>query len=389
MGYHLRHMEAVLLDSLKNFPVTAITGPRQCGKSTLVKQFVKENKKWADYIYLDLERPSDLQKLDNAEWFLGACHEKLVCIDEIQRMPELFPLIRSLADEWDRPGCFLILGSASRDLLKQSSESLAGRVSYKRLTPFLWNEIEGKCSMERYFFAGGFPRSLLARNSEVSYQWRDDFIATFLERDLLQWREFTPAAMGRLWRMLAHVNGQTINYSTLANSLGISSVSVKNYVELLASTYMVEIVPPWFSNLGKRLVKAPKVYIADSGITAALLGLHSFEELSGHPVFGAAWEQIVLANLRGWYPNAEICYYRTSNGSEADFVVNIDGVVYVIECKASFSPVLSKGNYLAFEDIAPRHTFVVIPAAKGWPLKPGIDVVSLGELRKKLGMRKA
>jgi predicted AAA+ superfamily ATPase len=166
------------------------------------------------------------------------------------------------------------------------------------------------------------------------------------------------------------------------------SVSVKNYVELLASTYMEEIVPPWFSNLGKRLVKAPKVYIADSGITAALLGLHSFEELSGHPVFGAAWEQIVLANLRGWYPNAEICHYRTSNGSEADFVVNIDGVVYVIECKASFSPVLSKGNYLAFEDIAPRHTFIVIPAANGWPMKSGIDVVSLGELRKKLGRRK-
>jgi predicted AAA+ superfamily ATPase len=187
--------------------------------------------------------------------------------------------------------------------------------------------------------------------------------------------------------MLAHVNGQTVNYSTLAASLGMSSVSVKNYIELLASTYMVEIVPPWFSNLGKRLVKAPKVYIADSGITAALLGLHSFEELSGHPVFGSAWEQIVLANLRGWYPNAEICHYRTSNGSEADFVVNIDGVVYVIECKASFSPVLSKGNYLAFEDIAPRHTFIVIPAAKGWPLKPGIDVVSLGDLREKLVMR--
>jgi len=384
MNYYFRLTEAALSDSLKNFPVTAVTGPRQCGKSTLVKQFVQENKKWSNYIYLDLERPSDLQKLDNAEWFLSAHRGKLVCIDEIQRKPQLFPLIRSLVDEWDRPGCFLILGSASRDLLKQSSESLAGRVSYKRLTPFLWSEIEGKHSMERYFSAGGFPRSLLARNSEVSYQWRTGFISTFLERDLLQWKEFTPKAMGRLWRMLAHVNGQTVNYSTLAASLGISSVSVKNYVELLASTYMVEIVPPWFSNLGKRLVKAPKVYIADSGITAALLGLHSFEELSGHPVFGAVWEQIVLANLRGWYPNAEICYYRTSNGSEADFVVTIDGVVYVIECKASFSPVLSKGNYLAFEDISPRHTFVVIPSTKGWPLKPDVDVVSLGELRERL-----
>jgi predicted AAA+ superfamily ATPase len=319
--------------------------------------------------------------LDNAEWFLGAQKGKLVCIDEIQRKPELFPLIRSLVDEWNRPGCFLILGSASRDILKQSSESLAGRISYKRLTPFLWSEIGEKRPMERYFSSGGFPRSILAPNREVSYQWREDFISTFLERDLLQWKGFTPLAMGRLWRMLAHVNGQTINYSTLASSLGLSSVSVKNYIDLLASTYMVEIVPPWFSNLGKRLVKAPKVYIADSGITTALLGLHSFEELCGHPVFGAVWEQIVLTNLRGWAPGAEICHYRTSNGSEADFVVSLDGKVYVIECKASLNPVLTKGNYLAIEDIAPNHTFVTIPFSEGWPMKPGIDVVSLGELR--------
>jgi predicted AAA+ superfamily ATPase len=331
-----------------------------------------------------LERPSDLRKLDNAEWFLGAQKGKLICIDEIQRKPELFPLIRSLVDEWDRPGCFLILGSASRDLLKQSSESLAGRVSYKRLTPFLWNEIEGKHPMDQYFSAGGFPRSILANDRGVSYQWREDFISTFLERDLLQWREFTPAAMKRLWRMLAHINGQMVNYSTLASSLGISSMSVKNYIDLLESTYMVEVILPWFSNMGKRLVKAPKVYIADSGITAALLGLHSFEDLSGHPVFGAVWEQIVLANLRGWFPVAEICHYRTSNGAEADFVINIDGTIYTIECKVSFSPVLSKGNYLAFEDIAPKHTFVVTPSPDSWPLKPGIDVVSLGELRKRL-----
>jgi len=398
MDYYSRYNEQALMDSLENFPVTAVTGPRQCGKSTLVKVFIEKylegkhplksgRKKIFDYVYLDLERPSDLRKLDNAEWFLGSNKDKLICIDEIQRKPELFPLIRSLVDEWDRPGCFLILGSASRDLLKQSSESLAGRVSYKRLTPFLWNEIEGKHSMEQYFFKGGFPRSLLARNSEVSFQWREDFISTFLERDLLQWKEFTPAAMGRLWRMLSHVNGQTVNYSTLASSLGISSVSVKNYIELLASTYMVEIITPWFSNLGKRLEKAPKVYIADSGITAALLGLRSFDELSAHPVFGAVWEQIVLANLRGWFPGAEICHYRTSNGAEADFVVNIEGNVYAVECKASFSPSLTKGSYLAIEDIAPKHSFVVIPAPKGWPLKPGIDVVSLGELREKLTVK--
>jgi len=397
MDYYLRDIESALLDSLENFPVTAVTGPRQCGKSTLVKHLNTKAAFPAGIVYLDLERPSDLQKLENAEWFLSAHREKLICIDEIQRKPELFPLIRSLVDEWDRPGCFLILGSASRDLLKQSSESLAGRISYKRLSPFLWSELVARHSMERYFTAGGFPRSILARGMEVSYQWREDFISTFLERDLLQWKGVTPLAMGRLWRMLAHVNGQTINYSTLASSLGISSVSVKNYIDLLASTYMVEIVPTWFSNLGKRLVKAPKVYIADSGITTALLGLRSFEELHGYPVFGSIWEQIVLINLRGWFPGAEIFHYRTSNGAEVDFVVSLDGNVYVVECRASFEPVLTKGNYLALEDIAPKHTFVVIPpigpTGKGWPLKPGIDVVSLGELREKLsqgqkGMRK-
>jgi len=382
MGYYPRFAENGIVDSLRHVPVTAVTGPRQCGKSTLVKQLAM--KVATDYIYLDMERPSDLRKLDNAEWFLGAIKDKLICIDEIQRQPELFPLIRSLVDEWDRPGCFLILGSASQDLLRQSSESLAGRISYKRLTPFLWDEITGKHSMEQYFCAGGFPRSILADDAAVSYRWREDFISTFLERDLLQWTGFTTAAMSRLWRMLAHVNGQTLNYSSLASSLGISSMSVKKYIDILASTYMVEVVPPRLSNLSKRVVKAPKVYVADSGITAALLGLRSFAELSGHPAFGSIWEQIVLSNLRGWYPGAEICHYRTSNGAEIDFVITVNGKVFAVECKASFSPVLGKGNYLALQDIDPVHTFVVIPSPESWPMKPGIDVVSLGELKEKL-----
>ena len=382
MDYLSRYLEPTILASIENFPVTAITGPRQCGKSTLARQLSTHGD--SSFVYLDLERPSDLAKLENAEWFLSTQKGNLVCIDEIQRKPELFPLIRSLVDEWDRPGCFLILGSASRELLQQSSESLAGRISYKRLTPFLWNELNEKYSMEQYFTIGGFPRSILAVNGELSFQWREDFISTFLERDLLQWSGFTPITMRRLWQMLAHINGQTVNYSSLASSLGISSVSTKNYIDLLASTYMLEIIPPWFSNASKRLIKAPKVYIADSGICAALLGLRTFEELSGHPVFGALWEQIVLTNLRGWFPNGEIFHYRTSNGAEVDFVVKIGGDVYAIECKASFSPSLSKGNYIAFEDIVPKHSFVVIPSSQSWPLKPGIDVVSLRELFNKM-----
>ncbi|WP_347073330.1 ATP-binding protein [Bacteroides thetaiotaomicron] len=376
--YIHRYIEPSVLKSLKNFPVTAVTGPRQCGKSTLVKHLLEAN---PESIYLDLERPSDLRKLEDAEWFLTTQKDKLICIDEVQRQPELFPLIRSLVDEWNRPGCFLILGSASRDLLKQSSESLAGRISYKRLTPFLWEELENDYPLEQYFSAGAFPRSLLTDGKEISFEWRESFITTFLERDLLQWAGFTPTTMRRLWQMLAHVNGQTVNYSSLATSLGVSATTVKSYIDLLAGTYMVEVVPPYISNLGKRLVKAPKVYISDSGITAALLGLRSFEQLSGHPALGSVWEQIVLSNLKGLYPDAEFFYYRTTNGAEVDFVMEIQNKVFAIECKASYSPILSKGNYSAFEDVKPEHTFIVTPSPDSWGMKEGIDVVSLGGLK--------
>jgi predicted AAA+ superfamily ATPase len=332
-------------------------------------------------VYLDLERPSDLRKLDDAEWFFTSQKDKLICIDEIQRRPQLFPLIRSLVDEWNRPGCFVVLGSASRNLLKQSSESLAGRIVYKRLTPFIWQELENKYPLDKYFSNGAFPRSLLAGNDAVSFEWRENFISTFLERDLLQWSGFTPTTMYRLWQMLAHVNGQVANYSYLANSLEISDKTIKNYIDLLSETYMVEVIPPYISNLGKRLVKAPKVYIADSGITATLLHLRNYEEISGHPAFGAIWEQIVLSNLKGLYPRAEFFHYRTTNGAEMDFVMKIDNAVFAIECKASLAPVLSKGNYNAIEDIAPQHTFVVVPSSSGWSMKQGIDVISLESLK--------
>jgi len=370
-----------IADALQHFPVTAVVGPRQCGKSTLVKHLM------ADYpsetLYLDLERPSDLEKLNDAEWFLSSQKDKLICIDEIQRKPELFPLIRSLVDEWDKPGCFVVLGSASHDLLMQSSESLAGRIIYKQLTPFLWSELSD-ISIEKYFERGGFPRSVLAANDKISFDWLTSFITTFLERDLLQWVNFTPATMRRLWQMLAHVNGQTVNYSNLGNSLGVSNQTVKNYIDLLKSTYMVDVVETYLSHMGKRLVKAPKVYIADSGIVSALLGIRSFESLSGHPAFGAVWETMVLANLRGVFPDADITFYRTAGGAEIDFVVQLGHQVIAVECKASYSPTLSKGNHIAIEDIQPKHTFVVTPSSESWPMSEGIDVVSLSELINRL-----
>ena len=376
--YLNRNIEKDVVESINNFPVVAVVGPRQCGKSTLIKHITSNLSH--EVLHLDLERPSDLQKLENAEWFLSSQKNKLICIDEIQRRPELFPLVRSLVDEWDRPSCFVVLGSASRDLLMQSSESLAGRIVYKQLTPFLFSEINQHYTIEQYFERGGFPRSLLGKSNSISFEWRRNFISTFLERDMLQWANFTPVTMQRIWQMLAHFNGQTVNYSHLGNALGVSNQTVKNYIDLLESTYMVHVVQPYTSNLGKRLVKSPKVYVADAGIVATLLGIRSFDELSGHPAFGAIWEQIVLSNLKGMFPEAEIFYYRTTGGAEIDFVVSLNNRIFAVECKASFTPTLSKGNYSAIADISPKHTFVVTPSTDSWSMKKGIDVVSIGEL---------
>lgn len=377
--YYKRNLEAEIKETIRHFPVIAIIGPRQCGKSTLAKHIMDD---FNEIDYLDLEKPSDLQKLNNAQLYLSAQRKKLICIDEVQRKPELFPLIRALVDEWNNKGAFLILGSASRDLLKQSSESLAGRISYKRLTPFLIDELaQAKdYSLERYFTHGGFPGSYLADNDKIADEWLTNFISTFLERDMLFWEGFTPMTMRRLWQMLAHVNGQTVNYSALASSLDVSSVTVKSYIDLLGSTFMVEIIQPWFSNMGKRLVKAPKVYIGDSGILCNLIGLNSYNGLMGHPVFGSVWEQIVLSNLRGNLPNAEIYYYRTSAGAEIDFVIKNRDKIFAVECKASLSPKLSKGNYNAIRDIDPEKSFVVFPGEKGWPIEENIDAVSINEL---------
>lgn len=379
-----RLLEEKLIDSLENNPVTAITGPRQCGKSTLARSVLDKRGKT---VFLDLEKPSDLTKLDNAEWFLQSQKDKLIVLDEIQRLPELFPLIRSLCDEWQQNGKFLILGSASRDMLQQSSESLAGRISYKRLTPFLLSEIRDNFSLNEYISRGGFPRSLLARDDNTSAGWLDDFIATFLERDLMLWSGFAPGTMRRLWQMTAHNNGQTINYSSFGNSLGVSNVTIRNYIDLLAGTFMVDIVPPYHKNFGKRIIKAPKVYVSDTGVTTRLLGLKGFEQISGHPAFGSLWEAVVLSNIKGHFPESNLSFFRTSNGAEIDFIVETDKGTYAIECKASLSPKLNKGNHFAIDTVKPDFVFIVAPVNEGWSLNESTSVVSVSELINLLGKR--
>lgn len=377
MDYIPRNIENELYTALQNTPVTALIGPRQCGKSTLAKSIIKN---LPDVVYLDLERPSDLLKLEDAEWFFSSQKEYLFCIDEIQRKPELFPVIRSLVDDWGQNGKFLILGSASRDLLKQSSESLAGRITYKKLTPFLWSEINNLISLKSYMERGGFPRSILSPDDSISFTWREDFISTFLERDLLQWKGISTVTMRRLWQMLANVNGQTVNFSLLGNSLGVSNVTIRNYIDLLAGTFMVEVITPYISNLGKRMVKSSRIYISDSGITSALLNLEAFNDLAGHPAIGAVWEQIILTNLKGHFPGAEFFFYRTTAGSEIDFVMKHRNKIFAIECKSSLSPQLTKGFYNGIEDINPHHSFVAAPVTEGWAISKSIKVVSISEL---------
>lgn len=380
MNYVKRILEKELTASLREIPVVAVLGPRQCGKSTLIRRLAEKVK---DPVFLDLERPSDLAKLSDPEFYLSRCRGRLVCIDEIQRRPDLFPVLRTLCDETHGVGQFLISGSASHELIQRSAESLAGRIYYSRLTPFLFNEVRNG-DIDRYLLRGGFPLSYGAKDDAMAFRWLDNFIATFLEQDLRFWRNVPPETMRRLWKMLAHVNGQTMNYSRLGSSLGIADTTVRGYVDLLKDTYMVEQIPPYFSNMKKRLVKSPKVYLADSGITNALLGLSSFEELYSHPAYGACWEQAVLANIRGLCPTAEVYFYRDSNGNEIDFVVKRRRQVVAVECKCSTAPTVERGTYAAIEDVRPAKTIVVAPVKRGYQLNERISVIGLGELEEGL-----
>jgi len=381
--YIQRQIESEITESLKNNPVTAIVGPRQSGKSTLAKHILDKIHRSE---YLDLENPEDLSKLESPQLYFESDTNRTYCLDEIQRKPQLFSLIRSLVDSWGGKGHFLILGSASRDLLRQSSESLAGRIAYHQLMPMVWSEIKSGFSLFDLFIRGGFPRSLLANSLKASHSWRRNFIQTFLERDLRFWSNVSSETMGRLWQMLAHIHGQVVNRAQLANSLDISATTVQNYIDLLSSTFMIELIPPLLPNLGKRLIKSPKVYLNDSGIVANLLSILNMDQLFGHSAYGAFWEGIVLAQIRAAMPHCKIYFYRTSNGAEVDFVIETGNQRIAVECKASKSPRLTKGNLIAIDDIKPDIILIACPVDKGWPFKTNTQVVNLSEINHTLGL---
>lgn len=378
--YIPRHLEYDLQNSLDSFPVTALLGPRQCGKSTLARQIIDSVDNTV--VYLDLEKPSDLRKIDDPEFFFSTQTNKLICIDEIRRVTDLFPIIRFSVDENRKPGRFLILGSASQELIKTSSETLAGRIHYLELTPFTYRELTlfQQSQFDDVMFQwirGGFPDSVLSPSEEQSYVWRQDFIRTFLERDIPQFGFAIPVtAMRRHWTMIAHYHGQIFNASKLGQSLGITHPTVRKYLDILEQTYMVRVLPPLETNLKKRLIKSPKVYIRDSGILHALLEIENMEDLMGHPVFGSSWEgwcieQIVSA-MPGWRPY----FYRTSSGEEIDLILERKQKRLAFEFKASLSPHVSKGFAGILKDIQPVKTWIVTPVKEPYPIPQGATVTN-------------
>ncbi|MBI4618597.1 MAG: ATP-binding protein [Desulfobacterales bacterium] len=361
--------------SLKQYPVVGILGPRQVGKTTLARaiQSILIQKS----VYLDLELPSDLSKLQDPELYMGQFKDCLVIIDEIQRMPNLFPLMRALVDQKRVAGRFLILGSASPELLKHASESLAGRIIYHELSPLILEET-GYERTQQLWLRGGYPLSYLANTEEESISWREAFIKTYLEMDIPQLGIHVPATqLRRFWTMLAHVHGQLWNASQIAKSLGVSSPTVRNYLDILEDTFIVRRLPPFYANIKKRLVKSAKVYIRDSGLLHALLKNRTLDDLYSHPSSGNSWEGFVIEQIIGIIPEYwQSFFYRTNAGAEIDLLLlDHRNESIAVEIKYSLSPKVERGFWNGMEDLGCKKGFVIYPGDEIYPI--GKDVFAL------------
>jgi len=365
--------------ALSRQAAVALLGPRQVGKTTLAIAFAQRD----DALYLDLESRADRSKLTDPVLFLDAHQERLVVLDEIHRVPDLFSELRGLIDRGRRRGArngrFLLLGSASLDLLRQSGESLAGRIEQIDLGPLALGEID-PVDRDRLWLRGGFPDSFLAADDEDSLVWRQNFIRTYLERDVPQFGPRIPATtLERLWTMLAHSQGQLLNMSVLARSLGLSVPTVSSYIDLLIDLLLVRKLTPLATNERKRLVKSAKVFVRDSGLVHALLGIERLDQLAGHPVVGASWEGWVIENALAVAPaRTRACFYRTATGNEIDLVLELPGGgVWAIEIKRALSVSLSKGFHSARNDLRPSRTLVIHAGEDDYPLGDGIEAVSV------------
>ena len=376
-----RSVAASIEHSLSEQAAVAIIGPRQVGKTTLARAIADKH---PESVYLDLEAREDRDRLAEPALFLRQYENSLVVLDEIHRVPELFSSLRGVIDQGRRTGHgkgrFLILGSASIDLLRQSSESLAGRITYINMGPFNVLELPAdETTVLQLWTRGGFPGSYLAPNDTVSLRWRDDFIRTYLERDVPLFGPRVPAGvLERLWTMLAHGQGTLLNASRLASALQITAPTVQRYIDLLADLLLVRRLQPFHSNAGKRLVKSPKIYIRDSGLVHGLLGLRTFNDLAGHPVAGSSWEGFVIENLLAAAPERTIAsFYRTAAGAEIDLLLEIPGHgLWAIKVKRSLSGRPEKGFYIACQDLKPAKRFVVNSGLEPYPID--VNTVAIG-----------
>ncbi|MCM8792139.1 MAG: ATP-binding protein [Candidatus Omnitrophica bacterium] len=365
---------------LKISPVVAILGPRQCGKTTLARQFIRLWK--SKFTVFDLENPLDLQRLQEPLLALEEL-KGLVIIDEVQRCPELFPVLRVLVDR-SKKVKYLILGSASKDLIKQSSESLAGRISYLEIGGFSLKHTTGK-NLERLWIRGGFPRSYLASSEAASFRWRQDFIATFLERDIPQLGFKIPAlSLRRFWSMLAHYQAQVFAASEIGKSLGISDHTAQRYLDLLSGTFMIRQLQPWYYNTKKRLIKRPKIYFRDSGILHALLSLEKKEDIFSHPKLGASWEGFILEEVIKHLKlrDEEVFFWGVHTGAELDIVFRKRGRLYGIEIKYAQAPSINPSMRSAFSELALKYLWVIYPGREGYLLNRKIKVLSANEIEK-------
>lgn len=380
---------ATVLGHLRDFPAVVLLGPRQVGKTTLARGIARERKDRA--LYLDLERPSDRRRLDDAEAYLRAQTGRLVVIDEIHRVPGLFEILRGIIDQrraaGDRAGHFLLLGSASLDLMRQASESLAGRVAYVELPPVVTQELPRGVPVNRLWVRGGFPESLLARTDAKSLVWRQQFVRSYLERDVPMFAPRLPSeTVGRLWGMLAHLQGSLLNHSRLASSLGVSAPTVTRYLDLLVDLLLVRRLQPWSGNVGKRLVRSPKWYVRDAGVLHALLGLERLDDVLGHPVAGPSWEGFVIENLVNAAGGDRLpMFLRTERGAEIDLLLERGGRVEIaVEVKRTTAPAVSKGFRIGCADLRPKAAYLVHGGTDTWPMGGGVTAISLPNLMQKL-----
>lgn len=361
--------------ALGRSPVVVLSGPRQCGKTTLARQLLSPD----SVNYLDLEDPASLARLDEPMTALRPL-EGLVVIDEVQRRPDLFPILRVLADRTPNPARFLILGSASGDLLRQTSESLAGRSERLIIGGFALDEV-GKGALQELWLRGGFPLSFLAATEPDSASWRDQFILALLERDLPQWGVRVPAtALRRFWTVVAHYHGQIWNASDAARTLGVSPTAVRHYLDLLTDAFMVRQLQPWHANLRKRQVKSPKVYVRDSGLLHRLLGIDSPKTLMTNPKVGASWEGFVIEQILAAEPHDEAFFWASHQGAEIDLVLSRAGRLLGVECKRADAPKMTRSIGVALDDLGLDRVAVVYPGERRYPLADKVEAVPVGTL---------